>query len=64
ALGEYEPAPAPPAADAYFSGDRPVTLLYDEIEALWGAIAERDDWSEFEGKLAAIERVREAYGVE
>ncbi|MBV9566872.1 MAG: YdiU family protein [Hyphomicrobiales bacterium] len=64
ALGEYEPARSSPAAEAYFSDDRPVTLLYDEIEALWAVIAERDDWSEFEGKLAAIDRVREAYGVE
>jgi serine/tyrosine/threonine adenylyltransferase len=52
-----------PAAEAYFAGERPVTLLYDEIEGLWAAIAERDDWSAFETKLAAIERVREAYGV-
>jgi serine/tyrosine/threonine adenylyltransferase len=64
ALADYEPAPSSPAAEAYFSGERPVTLLYDEIEALWAAIAERDDWSAFEEKLAAIDRVREAYGVE
>ena len=63
ALGNYEAAPSSPAAEAYFAGERPVTLLYDEIEALWAAIAEGDDWSGFETKLAAIERVREAYGV-
>ncbi len=55
--------PPRPTAEAYFSGERPITLLYDEIEALWAAIAERDDWSGFEAKLAAIDRVREAYGV-
>jgi serine/tyrosine/threonine adenylyltransferase len=63
ALGNYEPEPSSPGAEAYFSGERPITLLYDEIEALWAAIAERDDWSGFEAKLAAIDRVREAYGV-
>jgi serine/tyrosine/threonine adenylyltransferase len=63
ALGNYEAAPSLPAGEAYFAGERPVTLLYDEIEGLWAAIAERDDWSAFETKLAAIERVREAYGV-
>ena len=63
ALGNYEAAPSSPAAEAYFAGERPVTLLYDEIEALWAAIAEGDDWSGFETKLAAIERVREAHGV-
>ena len=47
----------------YFAGPSPRTLLYDEIEALWAPIAERDDWSLFEAKLADIERVREAYGV-
>jgi uncharacterized protein YdiU (UPF0061 family) len=63
ALAEYQAAPATPAADAYFAAERPTTLLYDDIEALWTPIAERDDWSLFETKLAEIERVREAYGV-
>lgn len=34
--------------------DAPVSLLYDEIEAIWAAIAERDDWQAFEDKIAAI----------
>ena len=38
-----------------------MTLLYDEIEELWAPIAERDDWSLFEAKLAEIEEVRLAY---
>jgi uncharacterized protein YdiU (UPF0061 family) len=60
ALAAYEPVPAS-TPSSYFEADRPVTLLYDEIEALWVPIAERDDWSLFEAKLAEIERVREAY---
>jgi serine/tyrosine/threonine adenylyltransferase len=63
ALEAYEAAPSTAAAEAYFGAERPVTLLYDDIEALWAPIAERDDWSAFEAKLAAIERVREAHGV-
>jgi uncharacterized protein YdiU (UPF0061 family) len=64
ALDAYEGAPSDDAAMTYFDADRPVTLLYDDIEALWAPITERDDWSAFEAKLAAIERVRAAYGVD
>ena len=46
---------------AYFSGAEPEELLYEQIEALWTPIAERDDWSAFEAKLAAIERARAAW---
>jgi uncharacterized protein YdiU (UPF0061 family) len=35
---------------------RAVTLLIDEVEALWTPIAERDDWSAFHGKVNAIRR--------
>ncbi|MDX2102862.1 MAG: YdiU family protein [Alphaproteobacteria bacterium] len=38
----------------YLARDRPVTLLYDEIEALWAPIARDDDWSHFEAKLDEI----------
>lgn len=38
----------------------PETLLYDEIEAIWARIAEADDWSLFDAKLAAIDVYREA----
>ena len=48
---------------AYFQRPTPCTLLIDEIEALWSSIAERDDWSGFEAKLAAIGEAREALGL-
>jgi hypothetical protein len=35
-------------------------MYIDEVEAIWSAIAERDDWSGFEAKLAAIRRMGEA----
>ncbi len=48
---------------AYFQGTEPQELLIDEIEALWAAIAERDDWGPFNAKLAAIEEARQAYSL-
>lgn len=46
----------------YFQREDPITLLYDEIEALWGAIAEADDWRPLEATLAAIDAKRVALG--
>ena len=34
-----------------------------EVEAIWAAIADRDDWSAFEGKLARLGWAREAWGL-
>ncbi len=45
---------------AYFARVEPQELLYDEIEALWAAIAERDDWSPFMAKLARLDEARVA----
>ena len=45
-------------ASAYFQAPEPVELLYDEIEALWSAMADRDDWAPFNAKLATIESAR------
>ncbi len=55
-------APAGPArlAHPYFAGE-PCTMLIDEVEAIWSAIAERDDWSALEEKLGAISAMREAH---
>jgi hypothetical protein len=33
----------------------------DEVEEIWSAIAERDDWKPFETKVAAIRRMGEAH---
>jgi uncharacterized protein YdiU (UPF0061 family) len=61
-LDAREPAPEARLDDLYFAGDHPTTLIWDEIEALWAPIAERDDWSAFHAKLDAIARTRTAYG--
>jgi uncharacterized protein YdiU (UPF0061 family) len=62
ALAGFEPDPAARHDHPYFAAARPETLLIDEVEALWAPIAEADDWSAFDMKLAAIDRVRDAYG--
>jgi uncharacterized protein YdiU (UPF0061 family) len=38
----------------YFEQPEPCTLLIDEIEAIWSAIAGADDWRPFERKVEAI----------
>lgn len=38
----------------------PPTLLIDEVEAVWAPIAEDDDWTAFERKVAAVRRYGEA----
>ncbi|HEY4106025.1 MAG TPA: YdiU family protein [Polyangiaceae bacterium] len=38
----------------YFQRTEPCTLLIDEIERIWLAIAERDDWTPFTQKIAEI----------
>jgi len=53
-LSDYEPASTVRAP--YFDGDGPCSLLIDEVETIWKAIAEDDDWSAFYEK---VERIRE-----
>lgn len=44
----------------YFQNARPTSLVIEEVEALWAAIAERDDWSLFKAKLDAISQLQDA----
>jgi hypothetical protein len=37
----------------YWQG-APCSMLIDEVEAIWSAIDQRDDWSLFESKVASI----------
>jgi len=60
-LAAYEMDRPERLASPYFARTEPEELLYDEIEAIWAAIAERDDWDRFEAKLAAIEAAREGW---
>jgi uncharacterized protein YdiU (UPF0061 family) len=63
-LETYAPERPERLAHPYFAQPEPEELLYDEIEALWAPIAERDDWSAFEDKLARIEAARQAWALE
>ncbi len=46
----------------YFSAIKPTTLLIDEIEAIWAAIEQSDDWSLFNAKVDAIRAMKRVYG--
>jgi uncharacterized protein YdiU (UPF0061 family) len=47
----------------YFRGERPCTVLIDEVEAIWDPIAAADDWSAFHAKVAAIRDMGQALGL-
>jgi len=48
---------------AYWSGDALCSMHIDEVEAIWSAIAERDDWQPLHDKVAAIRAMGAARGV-
>ncbi len=55
--------PTPHAlAHPYWEEAQPETLLIDEVEALWSAIATADDWGPLSDKLARIRRLADAHG--
>ncbi len=62
-LAAYEARSPDTLAHPYFSAAEPEELLYDEIEAIWAAIAADDDWSLLERKLERIEQARLAWGL-
>jgi uncharacterized protein YdiU (UPF0061 family) len=63
-LDAYGPGAPERLAHPYWQRLRPCTLLIDEIETLWDAIAGRDDWSLFDAKIAAIAELRAVLGCE
>ena len=48
------------AAHPYWSDPEPCSMHIEEVEAIWAAIAEHDDWSVFETKVAAVRRMGDA----
>ncbi|XUU59590.1 protein adenylyltransferase SelO family protein [Erythrobacter sp. HA6-11] len=53
----------PTASDhPYWSETEVQSMLIDEVETIWDAIAERDDWTQLEDKIAAIRRMGQAHG--
>ena len=57
-IGSYSPSTAVDLTSDYFARPEPEELLYDEIETLWSAIADDDDWSPFKAKLGRLEAAR------
>jgi uncharacterized protein YdiU (UPF0061 family) len=62
-LADHAPDRAERLQAAYFARPEPVELLYDDIEQIWAAIVERDDWAPFGARLAVIEEARLAWGL-
>ncbi|WP_299195178.1 protein adenylyltransferase SelO family protein [uncultured Erythrobacter sp.] len=58
-LGRYTPLDG---THDYWSDDKPQSMLIEEVEAIWSAIDERDDWQPLTDKVAALRRMGEAHG--
>ncbi|HTU12855.1 MAG TPA: YdiU family protein [Allosphingosinicella sp.] len=57
-------APIPGALDhPYWAGVAPCAMLIDEVEAIWAAIDERDDWAPLDAKVAAVRRMGDAHRI-
>lgn len=59
ALGAYQPTGLD---HPYWSDEAPQSMLIDEVEAIWSAIADKDDWSLLEAKIEAVRRTGSALG--
>ncbi len=46
----------------YWAQPGPQSMLIEEVEAIWAAIVERDDWAPLHAKLAALRQMGEALG--
>jgi uncharacterized protein YdiU (UPF0061 family) len=63
ALEAHAPAPGAKLDHPYFAArDRPCSMLIEEVEAIWAPIADADDWSRFDAKIADIALMAEALG--
>ena len=60
ALAEALAGSERPPAHPYWSEPEPCSMRIEEVEAVWARIAQADDWSRFETKVAAIRRVGDA----
>jgi len=49
-------------AHPYWQDDAPQSMLIDEVEAIWSAIDERDDWQPLYDKVDALRRMGSAHG--
>ena len=49
-----------PKSHPYWADPEPCSMHIEEVEAVWSAIAEHDDWQPFDKKVRAIRRMGEA----
>jgi uncharacterized protein YdiU (UPF0061 family) len=59
ALADYEPIAHD---DSYWTDAEPQSLLIGEVESIWSAISQRDDWQPLHDKIAEIRRLGAALG--
>lgn len=62
ALMEHEPDRIERLEHPMFAAREPEEMLIDEVEAIWAAIADADDWTPFQAKLDRLEATRLAWG--
>lgn len=58
----YKPADNPESEHEFWNEDGPQSMLIDEVEAIWSAIDQRDDWQPLETKIQSLRRMGEAHG--
>ena len=46
----------------YWTEDHPESMLIDEVETIWSAIDQRDDWKPLEEKIVSVRRMGAAHG--
>jgi uncharacterized protein YdiU (UPF0061 family) len=59
----HEPERPERLEHAYFAQAEPEEMFYDAVEALWARIADGDDWTAFEAKIAAVRQAGEAWAL-
>ena len=61
AIATFRPLPDA-RGHAYWADEAPCSMYIEEVEAIWSAIDERDDWQPLHAKVAAIRRMGAALG--
>ena len=59
AISAYTPTDS---AHEYWADEAGQSMLIEEVEAIWAAIDERDDWQPLSDKIAALHRMASAHG--
>lgn len=62
ALKKYQPISGKNDQHPYWSGDHPQSMLIREVDHIWQAIAQDDDWTLLERKISAVRNMGDALG--